>query len=694
MTEPPTHDELVARLAEAEQTLDAIRRGEVDALVVSGPDGPQVYTLEGADAFYRVLIEQMPVGAAAVQRDGSVLYANGTFADMLGVPLEALIGAHLAGFTDGEARRLLDRALAAGAGDREVDLVMAGRQVALSARQLADATCVVAVDLTQRLEAELATREAEERFRGAFDNAPIGMALLDLDGVTERVNSALCTILGRPADELLGTRLPWFGHDLATVLDNLAREEVPQVTLERGGDNGLAWVALHLSAVHGPGTEVRHFIVQVQDISERRNHEERLRYVADHDGLTGLLNRRGFETAMNEHLALASRYGGGGALVLLDVDHFKYINDARGHQAGDRVLMSLAQSLAGRLRESDVVARIGGDEFAILLPRADAGTARLVADEIVTAARGVQAAELVGLRKLTVSVGVAVVDDTERSVGELMALADLAMYDAKEAGRDQVAIYDPSAEEGGSETEHRMTWLRRIRDVLDAGAFELFAQPIIDLANDRVVQRELLVRMPAQAGVAVPAGVWFDVAERYDLATDIDEWVFERALELLRAGDGREGLNINISAMSIGRPSLMRRVRAGLSAGGFPPGRLTFEITETAAIGNIAAAARFVEELHVLGCRLALDDFGAGFGSFYYLKHLPFDDIKIDGEFVRNSVNDPRDQSIIRAMVDVARSMGRRTVAEAIEDADTLELMRVHGVDLAQGYHLGRPAPV
>jgi diguanylate cyclase (GGDEF)-like protein/PAS domain S-box-containing protein len=673
---PPSYEDLQRRLAEFEETLAAIRAGEVDAVVVDGPSGVRTYTLQGADSFYRVLIEQMPEGAAAIRPDGTIVYANGTLADMLGLPLETVIGANLHRFVAAEG---IGDLLRAGDSERAIDVVMTAANgdpvdIALSVRPVEGALCVLAVDLTQRKRDEEALRRAEERFRGAFDNAPIGIALLDPDRRVLRVNPALCTILGQPAEELLGAPLP---------LD-LTAEGPVQIDAEA------RWVEVSVSAI-SEGDAVQQLIVQVQDVSERRRHEEQLRHVADHDHLTGLLNRRGFETAMDTHLADAARYGTPGALILLDVDHFKYVNDSRGHEVGDRVLVAVAEALRRRLRDADVLARLGGDEFAVLLTHAEADVARTVAEAVVATVREVEVPELVGLRQLTVSAGVALVDGSDRSVGELFSRADLAMYDAKEAGRDGVVVFD--TEENGSETQLRLTWLRRIKDALDWGTLMLDAQPIVALDDGHLAARELLVRIPGTDGRPVPAGTWFAVAERYDLATAIDEWVIRRALELLR-GPGATRLNINVSGASIGHESLLRALRDGLAAGDVDASRLTIEITETAAIGNIAAAARFAEQVHELGCRLAMDDFGAGFGSFYYLKHLPFDDIKIDGEFVRDSVGDPRDQAIIRAMVDVAGTFGRRTVAEYIEDAATMDLMRSFGVDLAQGYHVGRPQPL
>jgi diguanylate cyclase (GGDEF)-like protein len=447
-------------------------------------------------------------------------------------------------------------------------------------------------------------------------------------------------------------------------------------------------VAVSVRPVQDPGEELR--CVVVVDLTSRHEHELELLAVAHHDSLTGLLNRRGFELALAEHLAHVGRPGGDGALILFDVDHFKYINDTRGHRVGDEALQRVARAVASRLRATDVLARLGGDEFAVLLPAGDRDEAAGVAEALVATARTVDLDALGLSRPLTISVGVVLVGGVDPTADDLLALADVAMYDSKEQGRDRVTFHAGAGAHRGAGSG--VGWLSRIEGALADRALLLDAQPIVDLRTGQVVRHELLVRLPVASGRAA-AVTWFPVAERYGLAPAIDRWVVDQALDLLRRG-AFSALSVNASATSVGDEGWRAHVFEGIRASQVDPRCLTFEITETAAIRNMGAAARLGAELRSAGCRLALDDFGAGFGSFYYLKHLPFDEVKIDGEFVRACTEDERDRAIIRSMVDVATSTGRTTVAESTESAAAVALLRDHGVDMAQGFQPGPPIPV
>jgi EAL domain-containing protein (putative c-di-GMP-specific phosphodiesterase class I) len=284
----------------------------------------------------------------------------------------------------------------------------------------------------------------------------------------------------------------------------------------------------------------------------------------------------------------------------------------------------------------------------------------------------------------------------DSTAGELLVDADLAMYDAKEDGRNRVAVYRPD-EETQPRIKARLTWLERIQEGLDNDRFVLFAQPIIDVHSGAIDQHELLVRLKAAGGELVPPGTFLDVAERFDLVQRIDRVVMRKAVELIaehQAEGRRIPLSVNLSGRTLGDPTFLLALESELTQHAIDPGLLSFELTETAAVANIHLARRFAERLHDLGCQFALDDFGAGFGSFYYLKHLPFDYLKIDGEFVRQCTSSLADQLVIRAVVDIAQGLGKRTVAEFTEDEATLTFLRRHGVDLAQGYHVGRPVPV
>ncbi|MEA2467641.1 MAG: hypothetical protein QOJ57_1767 [Thermoleophilaceae bacterium] len=428
---------------------------------------------------------------------------------------------------------------------------------------------------------------------------------------------------------------------------------------------------------------IQHALRQRDDEQARacaqRQLQTELRYRADFDPLTGLFNRRRFGEELDRHLHQCTRSGSRGALLMVDLDHFKVVNDSLGYMAGDDVLRRTARILRERLRGTDLLARLGGDEFAIVL--VDVGE-----DAAMTVARDLQARlAATDLRPATgASIGVACFAGKEHAVAEdLMVAADAALFEAKEGGSGAVALF-------AGRRASSLTWIDRIRSSLANDRLVLHSQPIVDLRSGKVVQEELLVRMLDHDGGLIPPCAFLPTAERFGLIEEIDGWTLGRALELAAAGRS-VAVNISASTMQCGRLIELIEKHSEL---GKDLSRITIEITETSAISNLELVRELAERLTALGCRLALDDFGTGFGTFMYLKHLPIDSIKIDREFVSDLARNRADQQMIKAMVEVARSAGRQTVAEGIEDATSLELLRRFGVDYGQGYYLARPAPL
>jgi len=562
---------------------------------------------------------------------------------------------------------------------------------------------LIAQDISARVATTREIGEAQERFRRAFDDAPIGMAVAGLDGRFLEVNQALCTITGYRACELAGTTFTAITHPddldadfevMRALVDGSTTSSVDEKRYLRP-DGSIVWVARSVTLVRDADGQPLHFLDQIQDITERRRFERELRHLADHDPLTGLLNRRRFEQELDRHVADVARYGPRGALLVLDLDHFKYVNDALGHHAGDKLILSVATILQDRLRETDTLARLGGDEFAVLLPHATRADAEHVAEELVRAVR--QDAEVITgdrPRRVTTSVGVAPFGRAGLSGEELLIEADLAMYEAKEAGRDRYCVVSDNASRP-QRMRGAASWLDRVRAALDDDRFVLHAQPIRDLRTGEVAQHELLLRMVGDDGELISPGSFLPLAERVGLAPEIDRWVASRAIELLASDPGGHvALEVNLFAPSLNDASLLHLIENDLKASSVDPRRLIFEITETAAVANIPLARRFAERLTQLGCRFALDDFGSGFGSFYYLKHLPFDYLKIDGEFVTGCLTNRTDQLVIEAVVRIARGLGKETVAEFVADEQLESFVRSQGVDHAQGFHVGRPVPV
>ena len=552
-------------------------------------------------------------------------------------------------------------------------------------------------------EAERGLREVRERFESAFDNAPIGMALIATDDRWLQVNDALCRITGQTEEELKTTTLRAMTHpddiDLdAESLKQLLAGQTSSYQVEkrfRHAWGHYVWVLVTVSIVRDEGGNPLYVVSQVQDISERKDLARRLEYFVNHDFLTGLFNRRHFEQELARETERVARYGDPGAVMVIDIDNFKDVNDTFGHKAGDDVLKGVGALLRQRLRQTDIVARVGGDEFAVLLPQTAADHAQVVADEMVKAL-GRQVAMLADRSiRVTASVGVALFDGLTDI--EVLAYADLAMYEAKETGRNRFAMYRPTA--GGKERgSTRFVEAERIRHALEEDRLILYCQPILDLSRNEISQYELLLRLPdKEESEPLPPSAFLYGAERFGLIQAIDGWVARKAIALI-AEHERAGhelvLNINLSGKSIGDLKLAMLIEEALTQAGIDASRLNFELTETAAIANIEDAKAFASRLRARGCKFALDDFGAGFGSFYYLKNFPFDSLKIDGDFIRGLSTSSMDKLVIEAIVSIARGMGKTTVAEFVGDEGTIHLLREIGVDFAQGYHIGMPRPI
>ncbi|CAA9488049.1 MAG: diguanylate cyclase/phosphodiesterase (GGDEF & EAL domains) with PAS/PAC sensor(s) [uncultured Solirubrobacteraceae bacterium] len=687
----------------------------------SGRDVTQQLLAERAlatsEGRYRALVEGLPGTAVfLVDDDLRLEFAAGQELRAGAIAPAQLIGAHVSAILPGDgAQAVVDACAAALAGhERSYDIVSAEHGHALWLRtsplrggaggggQIVGAMLIVQ-DIRERVEREREIGEAQERFRRAFEDAPIGMAVVGLDGRFLDVNQALCAITGSAPHELTGKAFSAITHpdDLAADFEVMraliAGAVASQVDEKRylRPDGTAVWVARTVTLVRDADGAPLHFLDQIQDITERRRFERELRHLADHDPLTGLLNRRRFEQELDRHVNEVARYGPRGALLVLDLDHFKYVNDALGHHAGDELILSVAALLKDRLRDSDTIARLGGDEFAVLLPNADPKEAEHVAGTLVCAVRE-EATVVSGdrRRRVTTSVGIAPFGRSDLSGEELLIEADLAMYEAKEAGRDRYAVVSRDGQRP-ERIRDRVSWLDRLRSALDEGRFVLHAQPIRDLRTGEIGQHELLLRMLGDNDELIGPAAFLPLAERFGLAPEIDRWVVGQAIDLLaRDPDGTIALEINLSGASLNDTGLLHLIESEVARAQVDPRRLIFEITETAAVANIPLARRFAARLIQLGCRFALDDFGAGFGSFYYLKHLPFDYLKIDGEFISGCLGNRTDQLVIEAVVRIARGLGKETVAEFVSDPQLEAFVRSQGVDHAQGFHVGRPVPV
>ena len=419
----------------------------------------------------------------------------------------------------------------------------------------------------------------------------------------------------------------------------------------------------------------------ITDISEQRAAEDRLRYLAEHDELTGLMNRRCFEVAVDREIGSNRLPGERGAMVIIDLDHLKRVNDTLGRSTGDRVVADIAKMLADDIGAGQLLSRLDSDEFGVLIPGVGEAQALERAGSLLAMIRA-----RTGTANLTASAGVALV---ERGMGvsatDLITAADIALHQAKEAGRDRAVIFT-------GEDRSRLEWVGHVRQAIEEGGLVLFSQPIIDMASGLACAEELLVRMvDPVSGRPISAGEFVPTAERFGLARNLDHWVVTEALDLITAG---RHVSANISAATISDRTLTEKVAASLAETGADPSLLTFEITETAATPAIESLRDFTDRVEALGCGLSLDDVGTGFGSLTYLRHLPFTELKIDMQFVHGVIESAADRKIVESLVDIASGLGMRTVAEGVDNPALVEPLREIGVTCVQGYLFGRPAPV
>ncbi len=568
-----------------------------------------------------------------------------------------------------------------------------------------------------RLRTEIAIREAEARERdlrllaqheqgrmaALLSAMSIGILFEDRDSRIQYVNPAFkgmwaipetVSLTGQPVAEVLQHSTHRFArpdHASRYVLRVLDTHEISErFEIDLFDGRILTQISYPVSA--GDGRIIGRLWIYA-DVTHERQTAAQLLYLAQRDPLTGLYNRHRFQERLEQVIATSSRMGTRFALLYFDLDEFKYINDTFGHGAGDRVLVRMAGEIAHLVRSSEIFARLGGDEFAVLTQLQPEDDLNALPKRIVSTVAAIPLRFRGSNLRLTASIGVAVFPDHGETAEDLIAHADTAMYQAKRQGKNTWFVYDPTRDLSGAMAT-RLTWNHRIGQALEENGLELHFQGIYRAADGALSHLEALIRMRDRSAPErlIMPNLFIPHAEKSGQIVEIDRWVIRRSIELLKAHSRLPALAVNVSGRSVDEPSLPQFIRAQLEEQGVDPRRLIVELTETAAVSDVQDAQHFIETLQRSGCRVALDDFGSGFSTFAYLKHLAVEMLKIDGLFISDLPNNPDNQAFVRAMAEIARGLHKVTIAEFVEDQATLEMVRDMGIGFVQGYHIDRPS--
>ncbi len=546
-------------------------------------------------------------------------------------------------------------------------------------------------------------RAREQRLKSILDNTAEAIVMFDHVGMIETWNKAAEQLFGWPDDEIRGTSVTRIiaiastdetggPQGLEAGLHNLLGREAETNGFRRTGEKFP--VSLKLSQLHIDGH--LKYTALMANISERKAMVENLRTLAERDGLTNLFNRTYFyaeleqtvkDVQLNNHPPCA--------LLYIDLDNFKYVNDTLGHAAGDKVIVEVASLLSRRVRKKDLVARLGGDEFVVIIYDTDAEHVTHIAESFRRHLTEYSLKYDGQVVDVGCSIGVAVIHATVTSSNDAMAQADLACHLAKRQGRNRVHIYTAEDHKDVQTMSLDMGWSRRIKEAIEHDGFVLMCHPIVRSQTRDVADYEILVRMrDADGSLIMPAG-FLPTAERFGLMVYVDQWIVRHAIELLGRVHKRDpeiSFSINLSAQSLA-PSIATLIHECITRHGVNPARLTFEITETAAIADMDTANAVLTTLHEIGCNTALDDFGSGMASFAYLRELVVSKVKIDGRFVRNIGENAIDGVMVQAMNEIAHALGRETIAEFVETEEHFNLLCEIGVDFCQGYYFSKPFP-
>ncbi len=571
----------------------------------------------------------------------------------------------------------------------------------------------VIIDITQRKKAEKVLQAAQQQLLDIIESLPDPTFVIDQHKKVIAWNLAIEKMTGIKKEEMLGKGnycygIPFYGYPRPLLCDFFwpgNKDYPPYQKLKKEGNTLIAeeyvpalnnGKGAYLWATASPLFDGKGRLVgaieTLRDITEQNRMKEQLQYLATHDSLTGIPNRYSLLENLRRAVAKAKR-GQISALLLIDLDNFKLINDTLGHPSGDDYLITLTSILKSNLREGDLLARLGGDEFAVLLEGTTEEEAKTVAEKLRSI---IEESELCLVThktcfNLTISIGVTMIDGTI-DAPKILSYADSALYTAKKAGRNKVSFYQQSPDQLNHKVTETHYLVNLIKHGLKEDRFIPMFQPIYELKNNKISHYEVLIRLKDNQGQLILPGRFIHVAERFGLIAQIDRWVVEASLSTLKKYSQLK-LFINISGISLSDESLLEFIEEKVHQSGINPERLGFEITENSAVRDLVRAENWIRRLKKLGCRFALDDFGIGFSSFYYLRYLPVDLLKIDGSFIQNLDEDSTNLALVQAINNVAQSLGKKTIAEFVENESIVRILTNLDIDYGQGYYFGKPEP-
>jgi diguanylate cyclase (GGDEF)-like protein/PAS domain S-box-containing protein len=686
--------------AERMAEMDSHVNGRGSAELRFGTVPPLLVSIAPVSTLRWTAFARQPVSAAFAPAD--LLSRQASLLVLASALLAGLAGAGLGLWINRPLRRLRAVADALAAGDlgqrvgltRSDEIGQVGRAFDRMAGELHTNLEQLEAVALQANELAVIAQVREERARALMDSVGDGILTFDAAGTITSGNPAAMRIFGCSAGEVVGANLSHLVPVLAERVEAGAQHVVAEALLGESGEVEGRRVSgevfpMELTVSEMPAEDERLFIAVVRDVTERKTVERELTRLAFHDPLTNLPNRSLFMDRLQHALERANRHAAPIAVMFLDLDNFKVVNDSLGHKAGDQLLVQVSQRLIGCLRTADTAARLGGDEFTVLLEDlSSAADALVVADRI--AERLNAAFELDGREVfVTASVGIAVSTGPDDTAESLIRTADLAMYQAKTSGKARYAVFDP---EMNDRAWQRLEIETDLRHALDRGEFVLHYQPIVDLASGRIEELEALIRWQHPTRGIVPPNAFIPIAEETGLIVPIGRWVLEQACEQLRGwGNSDLVISVNLAARQFQDPQLLSDVARVLARTGIAPRQLKLEITESAAMHDAAATEATLRQLKALGVGLAIDDFGTGYSALSYLKRFSVDTLKVDRSFVNGIGHNTDDTAIVSAIVALARTMGLEVTAEGVETADQREHLRVLGCNRGQGYYFARP---